>query len=399
MKDDISIFGWLFVVLSICSGCKSTITNNALAADEYRLDNAFNYTPSVVESEQSVFALSPEMEHYVAENLIDIADPFNRAQRLLSDLFTPERLALAYDNGADLVAEEAFKTQLANCLSLTIMTHALAKQANISTQFRHVQVEENWSQRHQEFVTNGHVNLRVIGDRFNTNDIYSNQSVVIDFVPNLAKYRSKPLTKRQIVAMFYGNKGADAMLQGNFDIAYTYLVEGLEKNSKDPSLWHNLGILYKRSGHLGKAEQLYNYSLSLKPNNNAMLESLAVLYQVTERKNEASALRQRLNISRKKNPYYHAMLGDQAYQNSQYKQAIVHYKKSLSLNRKQAVILFSLAKSYFAINQFDRSHIYLKRAMKFSPQSMERQRYQQKLEALKPYTTKVNQDTCHLHQC
>ncbi len=380
----------IFLFGIVCIGCNSTHPASNVSPTEYRLDHVFLNTSHHIESEEEIFALSPEMQTYVQQNLMTINDPFKRAERLLQDLFTPEKLALAYDSGADLIAQDTFQTQLANCLSLTIMTYALTDYANISSQFRHVNVEENWAQRYQQFVANGHVNLRIIGEKFDNRKIYSSNHTVIDFVPSLAKLRSSPLTKQQVVAMFYGNKGADAMLRNDYDTAYRYFVAGLNLNASDSSLWHNLGILYKRSGYLALSETLYHHSLSIKPDDNNVLESLAILYEITDRENEANGLRRKIQASRKTNPFYFAMLGDQAYQDMKYSQAIRHYRRSLSLNPKQSNVLFGIAKSYYQMHEFDTASAYMKRAAQASELIMERRQYQQKLETLAHYAAKLN---------
>ncbi len=66
---------------------------------------------------------------------------------LANTIFDHSYLNLLYKNDANTVAEETFSNRAANCLSLTIMTFALADYANFAINFQQVDTPELWVRR------------------------------------------------------------------------------------------------------------------------------------------------------------------------------------------------------------------------------------------------------------
>jgi Flp pilus assembly protein TadD len=160
--------------------------------------------------------------------------------------------------------------------------------------------------------------------------------------------------------MFYNNKGAEEMLKGNYPTAYQYFKKSTKTDSQFSSAWGNLGVLYKLSGHYAMAESTYNHSIILNHKNFTSLGNLALLLNKQERYSEAKPIEDFIHKMRVKNPYYHALLGNEAFFNQSYKQAVQHYKKAIQLDDEQHEFYFGLAKAYFKQDKL----VLSKRAMK-----------------------------------
>ena len=81
-------------------------------------------------------------------------------------------------------AAQAFDARAGNCLSLVIMTSALARHLGMPVQYHSVFVEETWSRSGDLLVSSGHVNLTLsnrLGERRIRFDVV--EAVVIDFDP------------------------------------------------------------------------------------------------------------------------------------------------------------------------------------------------------------------------
>ena len=85
---------------------------------------------------------------------------------------------------------------------------------------------------------------------------------------------------------------------------------------------------------------------------------------------------------RQSNPFYHYILGEQAYDDEQYEAAISHYQKGLKLDNTRHEILFGLAKTYYESGDITNAEQYLARAMKHADNRQDKSRYQSKLSAL-----------------
>jgi tetratricopeptide (TPR) repeat protein len=369
-------------------GCNTTHwkASQSPVPENLFLDEQFNHSEHVIETEQEIFAVNDEMKRYVNQRLMPIDDPLIRAKQILRDLFSKSDLSLIYGSQANLTASETFDAGVANCLSLTIMTYALATQARLSTQFQDVLIDEYWTQSNAGVFLNGHVNLKINGATSNTKIVYfSSRSLIVDFMPvyGAKSPPTEPLDKQHVVALFYNNKGADALVSGEHDLAYKYFKEAIQLAPQDAAIFNNLALLYKRVGNIEKTEEVLVHALSLNPDNLNAKENLAYVYMNSQRHDQAQVLLTNIKKIRSSNPYYFLMLGGQDYYRGNYESSIQHLKKALKLSRDNHEIYFGLAKSYLGLGDLEAAEHYLKKARRFVKPDDIRERYQNKIHALR----------------
>jgi hypothetical protein len=81
-------------------------------------------------------------------------------RRLLFDaLYRRDKLQLEYDSAMTRNAAQTFEARAGNCLSLAIMTAALARELNLPVQFQQIEVDEVWSRAGNLYFASNHVNL------------------------------------------------------------------------------------------------------------------------------------------------------------------------------------------------------------------------------------------------
>lgn len=195
-------------------------------------------------------------------------------------------------------------------------------------------------------------------------------------------YQKKLIDKQKVLAMFYNNKGADALVNGDKIRAYAYFRRALIQDPSFGSAWVNLGLLYRMDGYLPLAEQSYQQALALNADDTSALENLAYVYSLSDRKQKAKDIRYALNRKRQSNPNYHFILGEQAYHKDQWQQAIDHYRTAIKLGRQTHEFYFAMAKAYYKLGDINLSQSYLKRAKKLASDDNIEQRYQSKLNML-----------------
>lgn len=336
-----------------------------------------------VETEQEVFALDEDMIRFAEKVTAGADEPKAAARQLVRAVFGRASLNLLYDNEANTIARDTYHNRAANCLSMSIMTYALATQAGMQIEFQEVDVPEFWTRRDGYSFLNGHVNLR-ISPRASPNTIYfSAQAVEVDFDPQVmsARLPSRTVSKQRVLAMFYNNKAADALVHNQAKRAYAYSRAAL---IKDPSLaeaWVNLGVLYRQNGLLDAAEQSYQRAIQLEGSRSAQ-ENLAVIYNMTGRQAQAQQIIKALEDQRASNPFYHFLLGEQEYELAHWRAAIGHYRRAIELNRQQHEFYFGLAKAYYEIGDLALTERYLKLAKRRSVNDHDEHRYQSKLNLL-----------------
>lgn len=338
-----------------------------------------------VASEQQIFALEDDVKAFVDQQISSRATFEDNIRNLVYSIFDRSSMGLLYKGDANSTATETYRNRSANCLSLSIMTYAMALHAGFDARFFEIDIPEYWTRRDGYSFINGHINLRIMEpEKPNTirlNGDYMN----VDFDPQTIRqhFPRQQVTKDQVVAMFYNNQGADAIAAHDYDTAYAYFKAAALLVPKLDQTWINLGILYRFKGAYALAENSYRYALSLNEDNLTGWENLAVLYRHNGQEESAAAIEASVHKKRRNNPFYHFILGEQALDAEQYADALTHYERAWRLNRTQHEILFGLGKAYFELGDISRAKHYLKLAARHASNRQDEQRYSSKLSMLR----------------
>jgi len=365
MKHILLIVFALPLLFSCQNSNNSYMKAGSLVKPVYLDQQFINSTSLRVETEEEVFMLDDEMIQMV-ENFLNInKNDQIKAKQLLKQIFSSEKISLSYSSNANLTAREAFHSQKANCMSLTIMAYALAKRAKLNINFQQVDVPEYWVRNGQYNLLTGHINLLVNPRNPRKYIVYGNDSIQIDFDPYAIKqsFPRKVISKKTVLAMFYNNKGGQAIVEGKYNIAYQYLKAATSTDTMLSSAWGNLAVLYRLTGYLPEAEDTYRYAIAINHNNLTSLTNLAKLLRSQQKNEEADEIESILLQKRINNPYYHAVLADEAYYQHDYLNALKHYKKALHLSNKIHEIYFGIAKVYYQMNRLSDAERALKKAL------------------------------------
>ncbi|MFT6530368.1 MAG: Flp pilus assembly protein TadD [Psychrosphaera sp.] len=381
----------LFLTIVVITGCAQTNQQLSALPHSIYLDDQFE-KDITIETPEDIFFVSKPMRNYVKTRLLPVSGTTLKAKQLIKDYFSEQEMNIGYAHDANFTASQTFEKRIANCLSLTILSYVLVKEAGLSASFIDVEIEENWNQVNGISMLNGHVNLRVFAKKQSHLTDFLDRTVTIDFVPliNIPVISSQILTKDQIIALYYNNIGGESLALGDIDKAYVYLSEATKYAPENAAIWGNLASLYRQSGHLVEAETIYNHAMKLDPNSLNLRENLAVLYKNTGRIAQANQIIDEVNKQRQLNPYYQSMLAEESYYKNEYKAAISYYKKAIRLKKTEHNFYFGLAKSYLMLNDFDNADRYLARAKSMSTENKQKQQYQSKINALNNITAKVH---------
>ncbi|WP_299080163.1 tetratricopeptide repeat protein [uncultured Paraglaciecola sp.] len=371
----------LLLVLSLFSACQSRVMHIP-AAEPVFYDQGFSgFSDIEIESEEQLFYLGPEAKAFVASTVAPLKKKTDQMEALVKAIFDRSKLNLLYQGDANTNANDTFHFQAANCLSMSIMTYALATEAGFDVDFQEVIIPEYWTRRSGFSLLNGHINLKILAPPEPNVFVFKNRGYQVDFDPQSSRrgLPKKVVGKQAILSMFYNNKGADAILRHDYVSAYAYFREAVLLQPKFHSAWINLGILYRLSGHFPQAERVYRYALVLKPESLTAMENLAYLYTFMGRETEAEQMLEIVENRRNSNPYYHVNLGEQELERKHWDQALTHFRTALSLDRNKHEVYFGLARVYFEIGELRQSERYLKLAKNKTRNRHDEEKYQRKL--------------------
>ncbi|GAC20572.1 tetratricopeptide repeat protein [Paraglaciecola arctica] len=373
-----------FIFLVFFSACQSTVVH-VLPSEEVLYDQGYSgFSEISIESEEQIFYLDETAKAFVVSTIGARNNKFDQMEALVKAIFDRSSLNLLYQGDANTIANDTFHSQAANCLSMSIMTYALAIEAGFDVDFQEIMIPEYWTRRGGFSLLNGHINLKMLAPHEPNVFVFSTRSYQVDFDPQSSRrgLPKKVVSKDSIVAMFYNNKGADAVLRKDYVAAYAYFRAALLLQPSFHSAWINLGILYRLSQYFPQAESAYHHALALNSDSLTAAENLAYLYMFTGRNEEAAEILAKVEEQRNSNPFYHVNLGEQEMEQKHWDQALAHFRRALSLDRSKHEVYFGLARVYFEIGELQQSERYLKQAKNTAKNKHDEQRYQSKLEFL-----------------
>ena len=370
------------LMMFLLTACVTTGQQSHSLPEVVYLDEHYEHGQKL-ETEAEIFAISPEMKAYVNERLDKRNLPLS-VSNLMNDLFSPAYMDIDYEYNANYSPVEVFKKGKANCMSLTILSFVLAREAGLKTRFMDVQTTENWNVGESFAYVNGHVNLEIT-THMDMNKI-SNQkpNSTIDFLPMLSSkiMKKSTLTKSQIVALYYNNKGADALANKDKPLAYQYFKAATQLAPTAAKIWGNLATVYRQDGHTETAEAIYKAAITMAPRNRTLQENLAILYRKTGRIDEAERLYRKVNQERQDNPFYFAMQAEEALSQDRPTEAASLFRKAMKMQRQEHSFYFGLARSYLRLGELNRAQEYMIKAQTVSKDPRQQQKYYSKNLAL-----------------
>lgn len=374
-------------ILFLCASCASIQdpSSELLPIDDLLNDQAFpKFKLYHIEKADEIFALSTEAKAFVRESVSRARKGDDKIESLMLSIFDHSDLDLTYLSTANTSANDTFLNRSANCLSLSIMTYAMALEAGFTAQFQIVNIPEFWTRRSGFTLLNSHLNLRITR-RPEVGIIRPfDNGYVVDFDPQVRskKFMSSVTDKETVLAMYYNNKGADALLQGDSDLAYAYFREAVLLSKSYSAVWTNLGFLYRKVGFSKLAHKVYRHAIAIDEDNNTAWENLAFLYDRTGDFKAAADIRARLESKRMKNPFYHQMLAQIDEDAGSLDSSVLHYERAIRLDKNQHQFYFGLASVYFKKGKLQQSRRFLQLAKRKAGERKIVNLYANKLDAL-----------------
>jgi tetratricopeptide (TPR) repeat protein len=374
----------VLLVVFLLTACESS-SSRLTSVKPVLHDGAFpEFADYPLETEQQIFELNDDAKAFVAQSLKGVFDPTDQIEVLVKRVFSRSQFNLLYRADANTTAIQTFENGAANCLSMSIMTYALATEAGFGVRFQDIEVPEYWTRREGRSLLNEHINLQVLPKPDRNSIRFLTKGFEVDFDAQSTRTHSTKtlLTLQQVQSMFYNNKGADALLKGQYDKAYAYFRGAINLEPGSAATLANLGFLYRLNGNFQFAEESYLQAINVDQDNLTAWGNLAFLYRYTKRFELATEISNRVEAKRAMNPFYHVNLGDMEYENKNWQLALGHYRAALKLEKNYHEVFFGLGKTYFELGDFARSQRYLKLAKKKSRTEQEEEIYQGKLALL-----------------
>jgi tetratricopeptide (TPR) repeat protein len=343
--------------------------------------------PSVPPAPEEVMAIPDALRKAFREQVLDTTNiPELKVRRMVAFMFDDDGLALQYKGDATNTVAESYRTRQVNCLSFTLMAVALAREAGMKAQGPEIDRVLAWNLVGNVVMQSLHANAVVsVRDR----DLQAKDSR--DFVLDIAStglytqdyiVHGYKVTDEKLMSAFYGNRAMELLAKGRLAESQVWLDKALEFDPEDPTLWNNAGVLSQRRGDVADAERRFLHAVDRKPDHTSVLYNLVALYTAKGDATRASYWRDRADRVLRRDPFYQFSLGERNAQAGDYEAAVRYYRRAISLDRRERLVHFGLARTWVKHGKLDRAEKELDAAYRLS-EGADRARFQAKLDALR----------------
>jgi predicted Zn-dependent protease len=376
---------WIAGISLLLQACAATQGVGDVPRDGSLFRDALFQAPSERIDSADVFALSGPMRRYLRVDIAEQLESRGRQKGLFEALYSSGQLKLQYDAAMTRTAAQAFEARSGNCLSLVIMTAALARELGLEVRYQRVFADETWSRVGELHVGSSHVNITLGHRSGDPRALYADREVyTIDFMPvrRGMKYRAFEVREPTVLAMFMNNRAAEALAAGRADDAYWWARAAIGQDPAFLAAYNTLGVVYRHGGHLREAERVLAYVLEREPANTYAMSNLSLVMKDEGRVEEAEALKQKLARIEPVAPFHWFELGLDAMKAKDYAAARDYFIRETERDSAYHEFHFWLAAAYHALGDPLRARHHLSIALENSTTRGERDLYAAKLDRI-----------------
>ncbi len=324
-------------------------------------------------AEAELLAVNDDMRAFLAAHVPPDASSKQRVEAILAAILD-DGLRLDYNLFQTLTAEEAFYSRQGNCMSFTSLFVALARESGLRVRFQEVEVPPSWESQGDTWMYNKHINAVV--------DLHGS-SIMIDFArePFDTDFRRRLLADDEALARYHNNVGVHLMTAGQTARAFTHFSTALQLSPRTGYFWTNLGSLYRRADLELAAESAYLTAIEVS-RDAAGMSNLARLYRHQGRDAAATYYEEKVELFRRKNPYYLHNLATEAYAAGDYELAVQRARSAIRRDRSQHEFHRLLGLAYVRLGEVERASGAFESARERAVDELQRGTYNRKLSLL-----------------
>ena len=347
-------------------------------------DTLFGAPPEPVDTQQ-VLALSPGMREFIAHDIRRSSWRDSPQRALIDALYSPHQLRLEYDAGTTRNAAEAFAARAGNCLSLVLMTAAFAQAMDLEVNFNSALLEETWSRRGSLLIRSGHINLSLGPRPLSLGSHHDPTQFTVDFLPpqELQGLRTRPITLATVLAMYFNNRAAETLIQGQLDQSYAFARAALRQDAAFVPAYNTLGLVYRRHGDTALAARAFEHALAMDNGQRQAMVNLIDALSDLGRPHEAQQWRATLARLEPYPPFYFLDQGRAAAERGDWQTARSLFERELARADYSAEVHFWLAQAGLRLGDTAAAKRHLVLAGENSASTGERALYAAKLDRLK----------------
>ncbi len=372
----------MVVSVMLLSGCALT-PSNALSPEsrepawfpQYRLSDAASHT----------LAQTPDITRLTDEQREAFhrwfASPGNQyltpAQRV--DEYLQSNIWGFEFRGETHTASRAMETNAGNCLSLALLTAALADEVNVSISFQEDMSNPIYKQKGSTMLMAKHVRAIIRDPEGSLNDYphLEPKKIYIDYYEG--KIHGDMVDRNALLGMYYRNKAAELLIVDRPELALGYASKAWELNRASSDSINLMAVVLGRVGQQGAADAFYRFAIENQHDNLMLRENYVAFLSRNERHDEAKRIARTIDDAADSNPYNWIWRAKQALDDNDLIMAKKLYLKAKDVAPYLVEPYHGLASVYIEKKQYSHAVDALNKAIKKAWGEQEKQQYQDKL--------------------
>ncbi len=257
-------------------------------ADSYRLP----------EDAGELLRLDDEMRAFFAARVGQGAPSDERLTAILAAIVGEDGLNFRYEEFGLYDVREAFRRRRGNCLTISALIVAVAREFRMPAQFNNVPVRPSWSRVGRIVLEENHVNVRIE----TAGVLYE-----IDFDPRINRAAARGgrlIADRRACATLYSNAGVYRLISDDIAGALRFMQLATQTDPTYAAGWTNLAGAHQIAHDPAGARRCYERALATDPAHLPAIDGLARLSREAGDTTRAEKLESKVARYRERNPYY-----------------------------------------------------------------------------------------------
>lgn len=347
-------------------------------------DAQFGPPPPIVTSYE-IFMLEPGQSRRFLHYFHDpYRAPIPAHQRVANylDLITSD---FHYD-GDTLTAAATLERGSGNCMSLAILTTALADLADVEIAYQLMDSPPVYQAVGEVIYKGVHARSILYDPAWRSDEdtvVFRRPGIRVDYFPSGGERLIGNLPRNQFIAMYYSNLAADALAVGDLPLAYWLVRKTLEFDPRSTAAINLLAVVHRRSGDVQQAEDVYRFGIDHLPNQVSLLRNYRILLTDLGRLDEARDIDIRLDRLDQPNPFDWIHAAQQAHREGRYSEALSLYERAIDIAPYLHEGYFGMARSHLELGDHAQAETDLARALERTSKTSTRMLYKAKLMTLR----------------
>ncbi|NMP30926.1 hypothetical protein HII17_05055 [Thalassotalea sp. M1531] len=341
----------------------------------------FDTTEVSVTSEAELFYLTPSQQSNFFAYFNKEISKGKLKHEAISDYLLKHLTNFSY-YGETLAASQALGQEKGNCMSLAILTTALAKLVGVEYGYREVITLPVYKKQNNLILSSIHLQTKLFNPEPSDivlKSVAGRSGILIDYFPNASNIKSRYLRYPQFIAMYYKNIASDALVEDQLSVAYANAMRAYHFDGGNPEVLNLMAVIHRRAGDEQTAEQIYQTARAIDEDNLSLLSNHITLLNSQQRQEEVLALRKQIDKLDDRNPYSWLEQAYVAHNQGKMRDAERYYKKTLELAPYVNQAYFGLYQVYMSKDQEHRAKATLAQALEWTHDNRERKQLKYKL--------------------